>query len=232
MARRGVSSCAVGLVCLAFLPQFTSTHPTVAFRLLQAAAVCMAFTSATVVNSLTAHASLQCDEGGPAEGAAAANGNGKSHGKAQGKSIKEKVEEPTHPELAKGKALGQFRSSGQLGRAIGPLLGMSYFLPSSCLYNMAINLRYPLYHITLLPCRFTPISSRHSCRYPSMDYTHDVPVPSPLQPCCAPANIDRFWSCSTACASYWTFGPSTTYTLSAALMFALSINMRKLAASL
>ncbi|EIM88313.1 MFS DHA1 sub-family [Stereum hirsutum FP-91666 SS1] len=157
MARRGVSSCAVGLVCLAFLPQFTSTHPTVAFRLLQAAAVCMAFTSATVVNSLTAHASLQCDEGGPAEGAAAANGNGKSHGKAQGKSIKEKVEEPTHPELAKGKALGQFRSSGQLGRAIGPLL---------------------------------------------------------------------------ACASYWTFGPSTTYTLSAALMFALSINMRKLAASL
>lgn len=105
------------------------------------------------------------------------------------------------------------------------------FLPS-CLYNMAINLRYPLYHITLLPCRFTPISSRYSCRYPSMDYTHDVPVPSPLQPCCAPANIDRFWSCSTACASYWTFGPSTTYTLSAALMFALSINMRKLAASL
>ncbi|KAJ7276516.1 MFS general substrate transporter [Mycena haematopus] len=135
MARRGVSSCAVALVLLALLPRFISTQPTVAFRLLQGAAVCMAFTSATVVNSLTAFASLQCDESAvdPITG---------------------KPKE--HPQLAKGKALGQFRSSGQLGRAIGPLL---------------------------------------------------------------------------ACASYWTFGPSITYSISAVAMTALSIGMRSIAAT-
>lgn len=103
MARRGVSSCAVGLTLLAVLPHFASTNLTAAMRLLQGAAVCMAFTSATVVNSLTAFASLQCDESGFDE--------------VTGKAIQ------GHPQLAKGKALGHFRSSGQLGRAIGPLLG-------------------------------------------------------------------------------------------------------------
>ncbi|KAJ7764993.1 major facilitator superfamily domain-containing protein [Mycena maculata] len=136
MARRGVSSCAAGLVLLALLPQFISTQPMLALRLLQGAAVCMAFTSATVVNSLTAFASLQCDEGGVDP--------------ITGKPLKE------HSQLAKGKALGQFRSSGQLGRAIGPLL---------------------------------------------------------------------------ACASYWTFGPSLTYTISAIAMVALSVSMKTIAAT-
>jgi len=121
---------------LALLPQFVNTQPTVALRLLQAAAVCMAFTSATVVNSLTAFASLQCDEAGVDP--------------ITGKPTKE------HSQLAKGKALGQFRSSGQLGRAIGPLL---------------------------------------------------------------------------ACASYWTFGPSLTYTISAVAMTSLSVGMRRIAAT-
>jgi len=94
----------------------------------------MAFTSATVVNSLTAFASLQCEEGG--------------FDKETGKPI------AGHPRLAKGKALGEFRSSGQLGRAIGPLL---------------------------------------------------------------------------ACASYWTFGPSATYAVSAIAMMTLAVGMRQLA---
>ncbi|KAJ7929897.1 major facilitator superfamily domain-containing protein [Mycena leptocephala] len=127
MARRGVSSCAGGLALLALLPQFISTQPTLALRLLQGAAVCMAFTSATVVNSLTAFASLQCDESAvdPITG---------------------KPKE--HSQLAKGKALGR--------RALGPLL---------------------------------------------------------------------------ACASYWTFGPSLTYAISAVAMTALSIGMSSIAAT-
>lgn len=111
MARRGTSSCAIGLLLLALVPHFTLSRPGLAFRLLQAAAVCMAFTSATVVNSLTAHASLQCDE--EPDFTAAEGGD-------------ERPVETTfarRPELAKGQALGRFRSSGQLGRAIGPLLG-------------------------------------------------------------------------------------------------------------
>lgn len=102
MARQGVLACALGLVFLAILPQLIGTHTTIAVRLLQGAAVCLAFTSATVVNSLTAYASLQCDEGVDQDTA---------------KPVAE------HPQLAKGKALGEFRSSGQLGRALGPLLG-------------------------------------------------------------------------------------------------------------
>jgi len=133
MAQRGVSSCALGLVFLATLPRFVSTQPKIAVGLLRAAAVCLAFTSATVVSSLTAHASLQCDEG---------------FDKDTGKPGAE------HPELAKGKALGEFRSSGQLGRAIGPLL---------------------------------------------------------------------------ACASYWTFGPSITYAVSAIAMLTLSASMKTVA---
>ena len=111
MARRGAFSCAIGLVALALVPHYTLSRPRLAFRLLQGAAVCMAFTSATVVNALTAHASLQCDEAPEDEGAAQGDDGGKP------------LKAIQCPELAKGQALGRFRSSGQLGRAIGPLLG-------------------------------------------------------------------------------------------------------------
>lgn len=107
MARRGVLSCAFALIMLALLPRYVEASPSTAIKLLQAAAVCIAFTSATVVNSLTALASLQCEESRMDE--------------ATGKVIEE------HPELAKGKALGTFRSSGQLGRALGPLLACASY---------------------------------------------------------------------------------------------------------
>ncbi|KAL1694468.1 major facilitator superfamily domain-containing protein [Schizophyllum commune] len=147
MARRGVHACALALVLLALLPNYP---PETATKLLRGAAVCLAFTSATVVNALTAAASLQCDEGGASEGVVEkAEGKGKEvKGKdaVTGKPITEE-----HPDLAKGKALGRFRSRGQLGRAIGPLL---------------------------------------------------------------------------ACAMYWTFGPTLTYSVCAVAMFALAIGMR------
>lgn len=109
IARQGITSCAVGLVLLAILPHALNNYPTTALRLLQGAAVCMAMTSATVVNALTAYASLQCDD--------------ITVDPDTGKDVEE------HPDLAKGKALGKFRSSGQLGRAIGPLLGTCISLP-------------------------------------------------------------------------------------------------------
>lgn len=111
MAQRGVSSCALGLGLLAILPHCVPAQPKIAVGLLRGAAVCLAFTSATVVSSLTSYASLQCDEG---------------FDKNTGKPVTE------HSELAKGKALGEFRSSGQLGRAIGPLLGEFHAVPETC----------------------------------------------------------------------------------------------------
>lgn len=104
MARRGVIACTTGLGLLAILPNLVANNRAIAIGVLRAAAICLAFTSATVVNSLTAFASLQCDDAGVDS--------------VTGKPIKE------HPELAKGQALGGFRSSGQLGRAVGPLLGV------------------------------------------------------------------------------------------------------------
>ncbi|KAL1722423.1 major facilitator superfamily-domain-containing protein, partial [Schizophyllum commune] len=73
MARRGVHACALALVLLALIPIYP---PETATKLLRGAAVCLAFTSATVVNALTAAASLQCDEGGVSEGVGKAEGVG------------------------------------------------------------------------------------------------------------------------------------------------------------
>ncbi|KAF5390712.1 hypothetical protein D9757_002686 [Collybiopsis confluens] len=152
MARRGVFSCVMGFIFLAIMPNYVSTNLKMAHRLLYLGATCLAFTSATVVNSLTAYASLQCDEGG--------------FDPTTGKPAK------VHPQLAKGKALGNFRSSGQLGRAVGPLIG---------LYKSSL-----------------PSFRQHLMRF------------------------------LTACASYWTFGPTYTYATSALAMFALSMHMRKI----
>jgi len=106
VARQGVTSCAVALMLLTLLPYHVQTNHWLAGKLLYGAAACMAFTSATVVNSLTAYASLQCDEA--------------DYDKVTGKPLE-------HPQLAKGKALGKFRSSGQLGRAIGPILACASY---------------------------------------------------------------------------------------------------------
>lgn len=99
MARRGIASCAVAMALMAVIPHLSIDS--LAPKVLLLSAVFLAFTSATVVNSLTAYASLQCDEGKEDD-------NGKPQ---------------EVPQLAKGRALGEFRSSGQLGRAVGPLLG-------------------------------------------------------------------------------------------------------------
>lgn len=101
MARNGVQACTAALFLLAALPRLLQTS--FATKVLYAAATCLAFTSATVVNALNAYASVQCDEGGVDPDT--------------GKAVVE------DPRLAKGRAMGEYRSWGQLGRAIGPLLG-------------------------------------------------------------------------------------------------------------
>jgi len=148
MARRGVASCIMSLILMSTLPHVS---PATATKIMFTAAACLAFTSATVVNSLTSFASLQCDDG--------IQTKDENTGK---------IDSLNEPLLAKGRALGAFRSSGQLGRAIGPLLGKESVVDvlSMCLNNA-----------------------------------------------------------STACASYWTFGPTVTYACSAAAMTALMFTM-------
>ncbi|CAE6412415.1 unnamed protein product [Rhizoctonia solani] len=180
-ARRGMVSCAAAMIILSMIPHMvrgaennkvTSTDIRTAVGLLHAAAALLSFTSATVVTSLTALASLQCDEessikntppttptslsdpkpekgvstgvaetfsasGGPAHAriiSPTAKGRTTpsitsrdapiSNNAAKPKSVHNNITPLNNPEkISTGRALGEFRSSGQLGRAIGPLLG-------------------------------------------------------------------------------------------------------------
>lgn len=99
LAGRGVATCAIATGIMATLPSLQNQRGG-ATTLLYVAAAFLAFTSATVVNNLNALASMQCDDAVEGD-----EGN------------------DTHSELTKGRALGKFRSSGQLGRALGPILG-------------------------------------------------------------------------------------------------------------
>ena len=107
IARRGVFSCFLALLLLSGVPHLVDPSPGAAVRVLQLSVVFIAYTSATVVNSLTSYASLQCDDT-----------------VAEKDQVTGKPRGEQHQDLAKGRALGRFRSRGQLGRAIGPLLGM------------------------------------------------------------------------------------------------------------
>ncbi|EJD53739.1 MFS, DHA1 sub-family [Auricularia subglabra TFB-10046 SS5] len=103
MARRGVQTCTVALFLLSYLPRLLKSSWAV--TCLYAAATFLAFTSATVVNALNAYASVQCDEGVDAEGKPTAE----------------------DPRLAKGRAMGEYRSWGQLGRAMGPIVACASY---------------------------------------------------------------------------------------------------------
>ena len=136
MAQRGMYACSFGFALLASLPHLEVS--TTAPKVIYGAAVCLAFTSATVVSSLTALASLQCDDV-PITG------------------VNIKVSQ----ELAKGRALGSFRSAGQLGRALGPLLGVLFrFMAKITLLNHS----RPHYSIRILLDFWSIVDLFHSCR--------------------------------------------------------------------
>ncbi|KAH8926266.1 MFS general substrate transporter [Atractiella rhizophila] len=115
LARNGITACFLSLLLLTLLPYFSIADEDryqlhgqfinpVATLLLYSSAVGLAFTSATVVNSLTSLASVQTDE----EDDTSVKGEDK---------------------LPRGLWLGRFRSAGQLGRALGPIVATScYFI--------------------------------------------------------------------------------------------------------
>lgn len=96
-----MSSCVLALVLLTVLPHVgpMGGYQSLASVLLYTAGAFFAIVSATVVTSLTALASLECS-------ATSADGGG---------------------DIDKGHALGKFRSRGQLGRALGPLVATAIY---------------------------------------------------------------------------------------------------------
>ncbi|BGP58194.1 hypothetical protein JCM8202v2_005855 [Rhodotorula sphaerocarpa] len=103
LAQSGIRACMFSLVLLALLPRVNASDR-IAPVLLWTAAGGLAYVSATVVNSLNALASLETDE----------DDAGDAKDRSTDSSSSERVD--------KGAALGSFRSKGQLGRAVGPLV--------------------------------------------------------------------------------------------------------------
>ncbi|WVQ93437.1 hypothetical protein IAU59_000511 [Kwoniella sp. CBS 9459] len=115
VASRGIASCIFALSLLAILPFPVISGSALRSNLtLYAAATFLAYTSATVVTGLTAAAASYTDEN--------SSSSNNSGGLDQGKDERSKREL-----LQRGRALGTFRSKGQLGRAIGPLLASSVY---------------------------------------------------------------------------------------------------------
>jgi hypothetical protein len=125
LSKIGIFSCTLALALISSLPFIASRSTVVRPHLLSptevtpgmastavlyGAAALLAVTSATVVTSLTALASLQTDED---QGGA---------------------EVDSADRLPKGAVLGRFRSVGQLGRALGPIFSTSVSPLPSALY--------------------------------------------------------------------------------------------------
>lgn len=107
LSQHGAWATSLGIGLLACLPALArggSGAGGPAGPVLYAGAACLAFASATVVNGLNAGASLLCSD------SEASDGDGAGAGGQGG-------------ELRKGRTMGEFRSAGQLGRALGPLFG-------------------------------------------------------------------------------------------------------------
>ncbi|RKP10416.1 major facilitator superfamily domain-containing protein [Thamnocephalis sphaerospora] len=119
---QGVIACALALLAIAqsaYAEQHIGSGHGLSW--LWVSAFLLAFTSATVVNCLTALASMQCDDEADAASAESV---------ATGKPTSDRVSVTriaTMPQLARGAALGRFRSVGQLGRAAGPLLACTVY---------------------------------------------------------------------------------------------------------
>ncbi|GBC08704.1 hypothetical protein RclHR1_08320003 [Rhizophagus clarus] len=107
---QGVLSCSIALAIISYLTKLPNGKTWLyidGITWLYVGATFLAFTSATVVNCLTSIASMQCDDD-----------------QTQGKDAQNLI--------PKGEALGRFRSSGQLGRAFGPIAACGlYWLSGS-----------------------------------------------------------------------------------------------------
>lgn len=104
IVNQGIASCTLGLISITTLAWMARTEGNAPLWMLYVGATFLAFTSATVVTGLTALASMQCIEE-------------EVEKRRESSGIKIKGEDL----LTRGRALGKFRSVGQLGRAAGPV---------------------------------------------------------------------------------------------------------------
>ncbi|GAA5904024.1 hypothetical protein JCM5296_002510 [Sporobolomyces johnsonii] len=114
LALSGIHACAISLLLLSSLPHLASSSKISPTTVLYLAAAGLAYVSATVVNSLNALASLETD-------------SSSSSSLSTSSSAASSTTTTTTDRIEKGAALGRFRSSGQLGRALGPLFATGVY---------------------------------------------------------------------------------------------------------
>ncbi|PKK75040.1 MFS general substrate transporter [Rhizophagus irregularis] len=105
---QGVLSCSIALAIISYLTKLSNGKTLLyidGITWLYIGAAFLALTSATVVNCLTSIASMQCDD------------ELQQIDEVQGEEDTQNI----NTLIPKGEALGKFRSSGQLGRAFGPI---------------------------------------------------------------------------------------------------------------
>ncbi|KAI7952066.1 hypothetical protein MJO28_007750 [Puccinia striiformis f. sp. tritici] len=158
--RSGLKASMMSLVLLSILPflkrdTITGIEGTIdglSALFLYSAAAALAFVSASVVNSLNTLASLECDE----EDTVLDN------------PVKVQHEKTPLQKISRGKALGDFRSAGQLGRAFGPLFATGLYWtkgPSVCYSLCAIG----TFAVFFLTNQFSILHSRPTS-------THHLPT--------------------------------------------------------
>ncbi|OCF43363.1 hypothetical protein I317_02801 [Kwoniella heveanensis CBS 569] len=128
VASRGIASCIIALSLLATFPFHVISSSTLKSNVvLYGAATFLAYTSATVVTGLTAAAASYTDENttsvADTAGIQPKVEDKKKNNTKQGDNVQDKQRQL----LQRGRALGMFRSRGQLGRAIGPILASSLY---------------------------------------------------------------------------------------------------------
>jgi len=125
---QGMLSCSIALAIISSLTKISNS-----ITWLYVAATFLALTSATVVNCLTSIASMQCDDN------------------EQEDSEESGIVHNNNDIIPKGKALGEFRSFGQLGRASGPIFacGLYWMAGSGTCYALGSLAVFIIFKIVL-----------------------------------------------------------------------------------
>ncbi|CAG8559592.1 7406_t:CDS:2 [Acaulospora morrowiae] len=144
---QGVLSCAISLSIIASLTSLPN-----GILWLYVGATFLSFTSATVVNCLTSIASMQCD--GDGDGDEWRDGALKQVTPENDDILKKSKD--AGGEIARGKALGNFRSFGQLGRASGPIAacGLYWMTGSEKCYGLGALSMLIIFIIVILKIPF------------------------------------------------------------------------------
>ncbi|CAG8749017.1 3260_t:CDS:2 [Dentiscutata erythropus] len=152
---QGVLCCAISLAIIAALTKTTN-----GFMWLYVGATFLAITSATVVTCLNSIASMQCDDyDGDEQNKESVSAKNNEQSLINNSDNSEKL-----TRIAKGQALGMYRSFGQLGRAAGPIMacGLYWMAGSEKCYGLGAFSMLIIFGIVIAKVPYIPTKRQKS----------------------------------------------------------------------